>query len=283
MNALALSTVYTRLMEGWFILPTAYDAMWAASMRLDGALMGMPGDDDDGCRPRYTVGNDGVAVLPVYGPTARKPEWWEKKYLGVVAQEDIARELDRAEADPMVRALVLDFDSPGGHAVGTPEQAQRVAALNARKPVVAFTSGYMASAAYYVGSHATTVIATGSAHVGSIGTVLSFLDISGWYEQLGVKREVIVNEGATFKGMAIPGTSLTKEQRTFLQEQITRSGDLFKAAVKSKRRVDDDSMRGQTLFGDQAVSAGLVDQLGDLAMARRTAVYLAAGRNAGAS
>lgn len=258
-----------RLREPWFIMPTAYEALWAAAFDPSNARQ-IPEND-----PGYTVGPDGVAVIPIYGPIARKPQDWEREYLGVVAQEDIAREIERAQSDGSVRSVLFDIDSPGGHAIGTPELAAAVALLKARKPCVAFTSGIMGSAAYYIGSQASAVVATGSAHVGCIGTVLSFLDVSGWYEQMGVKREVIVNDGATYKGMAYPGTSLTEEQRAFLQAEITKSGEKFKDAVRKARGVPNDAMRGQTLSGDDAVRARLVDQLGNFGTAYRTAEFLA--------
>ncbi len=77
-----------------------------------------------------------------------------------------------------IKAVFLDIDSPGGTVAGTPELAAAVASLNERKPVYAFSSGLMCSAAYWIASQARAIYATPSAQVGSIGVVQAVIDNS---------------------------------------------------------------------------------------------------------
>jgi hypothetical protein len=90
---------------------------------------------------------DGIAHIPISGPIGKGLGKFEKG-AGAVDVDDVMTELDEAEDDPNVRAIILDIDSPGGMVSGTPELADRVAAC--QKPVYAFTAGQMCSAAYWI-------------------------------------------------------------------------------------------------------------------------------------
>jgi ClpP class serine protease len=150
--------------------------------------------------------------------------------------------------------------------LGTPELADAVAAAGKRVPIVAYTSGLMASAAYWVGSQASAIVASRSARVGSIGVYAAITDLSGLYASMGVKVEVFKNSEASLKAMGVPGTSLSDDQRAHLRSDVQATFDEFKATVSAARpRVSIDSMRGQTLSGQAAVKAGLVDHIGSLA------------------
>ena len=84
-------------------------------------------------------------------------------------------------------AVILDIDSPGGTVAGTPELGAAVAALNGQKPVYAFSSGLMCSAAYWIASQAEAIYATPSARVGSIGVVQTVIDNSARLHAEGIK------------------------------------------------------------------------------------------------
>jgi ClpP class serine protease len=98
---------------------------------------------------------------------------------------------------------------------GTPELAAAVASLNEDKPVYAFSSGLMASAAYWIASQARAIYATPSAQVGSIGVVQAVVDDSGALDRDGIKVEVF--SVGKYKAMGAPGTSLTDDQRDLMQ------------------------------------------------------------------
>lgn len=274
-----------RAFEPWLVTATAHAALVEALAGLAPQSFFFDDEEDKAEKPDYTVMGDGVAVLPVNGMTCVRPSRGEKKHLGMTCTQEIGEAMDRAmTTDPRVRALVLQFTSPGGTANGSPELADRVRAYAERggKPVVAFTDSVMASAAYQVASQANAVIATRSATVGSIGTVISFLDVSKAYEQMGIERKVITNDGATFKGAGIPGSKLTPEQEAQIQRVANAHGEMFKRMVTEKRpRVADDTMRGQTFVGDEALAVGLIDQVGGLELAIKTASGLrVSGRRA---
>lgn len=209
-----------------------------------------------------------VAVVPIYGVLARRPDPYEQAFYGVEDTDGVLEAVQSAASNPDVKGILLDVDSPGGFLTGGPEVADAVRQASKNKPVVAWTGGYMASLAYWIGSQASEVIASRSAVVGSIGVYLALADYSKLFEAAGVKMEVLRNKEATFKAAGLTGTSLTDDQRSHLQERVQASFGEFKNAIKAARGdVPSDAMRGQTFTGREAKAQNLVDRVGDKAFA----------------
>jgi len=128
-----------------------------------------------------------------------------------------------------------------------------------------------ASAEYWIASQANAVYATPSAQVGSIGVYLALLDYSRAAEVQGIKVELF--KSGKHKGMGMPGTSLSDEQRDMLQSRVEALGVKFRAAVRTGRARDiaDDAMQGQSFAVEAAVENGLIDQVTDFDRALRDA------------
>lgn len=201
---------------------------------------------------------DGVAYVPIRGPIGRGLGKFEKG-AGAVDVADVMAELRQADKNPDVSGILLLIDSPGGMVSGTPELADVVASIE--KPVFAFTPGEMASAAYWVGAAADRVFATKSANVGSIGVYLPFYDMSKRVEAAGVKVDVIAS--GKYKGLGMPGTSLTAEQREFLQARVNEIATMFQEHVWRNRGagVDLGDMQGQIWTAPAALRKGLLDEI----------------------
>ena len=212
-----------------------------------------------------------LAIVPISGVLARKPDVFELAFYGFEDMMEIERMLHEVAKDDTVEGVLLDIDSPGGFVNGTPELGDLVARLAKIKPVVSHTSGMAASAAYWIAAQAPTVIASRSAIIGSIGVYAALYDLAAYYAEMGVKVEVFVNKEATFKAAGLPGTSLSDEQRAHFQARVQRDFAEFKAAVNGPRpQVGPEAMRGQTFNGIEAKKLGLVDGVGDRAFALST-------------
>lgn len=201
------------------------------------------------------ITEEGIAIIPVNGALGQGLKPFERGD-GAVDTLDLRAELDQFAADD-VRAAIMDFDSPGGMALGTPETAKAI--LDFPKPIYAYTRGMIASAAYWLASSTHGIFATPSSNIGSIGTVITYHDLSGMAEKKGIKVEVI--RSGKYKGMGTPGTSLSSEQRAFLQDRVDTITRDFKAHVRARRGdgVSDDVMQGQVLMAGEAQAAGLID------------------------
>lgn len=268
-----------RAYEPWLITAVAHAALVEAIMGHTAENF-VAAQSGEGSPIDYSLNGEGVAVLSVGGMLCLRPSSIEKKYFGMSCLEELGGAMDKAAKDPMCKAMVLAFNSPGGTANGTPELAMKVRELCKKMPVVSFTDSLMASAAYEVGSQAHAVIATRSASVGSIGTVVSFLDVSKAYAAMGIERKVIRNEGAIYKGMGATGAALTPEQEAQIQDTVNQHADMFKQIVLDARpNVKAEAMRGQTMLGGEALSAGLIDGIGGMDLAIKTALDQRSAKN----
>ena len=198
---------------------------------------------------------NGLAMIPVGGPIGMGLGEFEKG-AGAVDVDDIVAELDEAEADETVETILLNFDTPGGMVMGTPECGARILAVE--KPIYAWTRGQMCSAGYWLGSCTNGIFCTPSASVGSIGVCMSFLDLSKMADNAGIKVKSFGS--GTYKGMGTPGTSLTAEQEIFLKNRVQMLAQQFYDHVRAQRgNIPAEVMQGQSFTGAQALELGLVD------------------------
>ena len=194
---------------------------------------------------------DGIGVVAIEGPILRKPDLFARIFFGATSSEEIGDAIREAAGRDDIKAVFLNIDSPGGTVAGTPELANAVAALDKKKPVYAFSSGLMCSAAYWVASQARAIYATPSAQVGSIGVVQAVIDNSAALDKAGIKVEVF--SVGKYKAMGAPGTPLTDDQRELISSNLAEIAGEFHAAVLAKgRAIPAEAMEGQTFSGKQA-------------------------------
>lgn len=253
--------------EPWAILPQMHARIVEIfQKRLDGmpSDFEMPDCECEDARAFDVI--DGVAIIPIKGVISKEISDMERMS-GAVDLEDTEAMLSEALVRDDVQAIVLRINSPGGTISGVPEMADLIAQATQKKAVVAFADGLMASAAYWLACGASAIYAGKSSEVGSIGVYIAMLDESKAYEMAGEKRELIKSSDTPYKAAGYPGTSLTPDQRKQLQEQVDYLFGQFSSAITASRAVSSDAMQGQTFFGDQAVSVGLVDSVSTIAQA----------------
>lgn len=274
--------------EPWLIQPDAHrvlcgilDAHLAggpreAAVRAAGQAMEDDRDhgDDTEARP-YTI-QDGIAVVPLVGIIGKRVGTFERSS-GVTDVDAFAQAVRDAAADPRAVAILIDIDSPGGTVAGVQAAADTVRRVSQGKPVLAYTSDLMASAAYWIGAAADAVYAEELATVGSIGVYSVFLDQTRAYEMAGLKKEVFAS--GPFKAAGVSGVPLTDAQRAMIQARVDELAAIFQADVRRTRpAVADATMQGQTFLGRGAQAAGLIDSVASFDVALRDAKAMAAMR-----
>ena len=247
-----------QLVEGpWLITHEAYTTL---SHLLDSRIEA--GDLHLGVGEEDAV-SSGIGIVKVHGTMMRGVSPAMEKLFGLVDTSRVRETILSMGADPSVKGILLDIDSPGGSATGVEECADAVREVREHKKVIASCEGMMASAAYWVGSQARMVVASNSAKVGSIGVYLPVIDSSEAYKAEGIKVDLIKNKEATYKGAGFDGTSLTDEQREHMQEMVQEIYEEFSGAVKRARSgLEQSAMRGQVFSGKKARANGLVDLTG---------------------
>jgi len=218
--------------------------------------------------------SDGIAIVPIQGTLMRGISEDVAKYFGMTDTSSLKDRIEALIEDDEVHGVMLDIDSGGGSASGIAETAEAIAKLNKEKPVYTSVEGTMASAAYWLGSQASVVFASGSSKVGSIGVYLPVIDNSESYKSQGVHVELIKNKEATYKGAGFDGTALTTDQKEYLTEMVQDIYEDFKGSVLSARKdIPTEAMQGQVYLGRRAKGVQLVDVIGGFKDAYQMLAY----------
>lgn len=238
----------------WALMPEALAAA------LESAAAGRPAP----VRRDAHRGERGIAVVPLHGLITAGPDPLADLFGGGTDLGAFTAALRSAVEDPDAAAIVIDADSPGGTVDGVTEAAAAVRAARAAKPVVAIARHLMASAAYWIGSQASEVVATPSAQVGSIGVLGVHEDLSALYERLGV-RPTVVSAGR-YKAEGLDTGPLSDEALAHRQEVVDDYYALFAADVAAGRGTTAEAVRsgygeGRALTARRALAAGLVDRV----------------------
>lgn len=209
---------------------------------------------------KIEVGEDGTGTLRIEGPIMPNPDIYDRYYFNACDSVRVAGLIRAAAGDESIERLVLHINSPGGMVVGTPEVGEAIREFNASgKESIAFADTLMASAAYWIGSQASSIATTGSALVGSIGVIRPHVDATGAYEKMGLKVQIF--RGGKHKVAGAMGTAMSKEQTDHIQAGVDACHERFQVAVNYRRKVDARHMEGQVFYGEEAQSIGLVDRI----------------------
>lgn len=203
----------------------------------------------------YTVGS--TYVIPIMGMISKGLSPIEA--IGATDVEKLDDQIDEAlAANP--KRILFHINSDGGTIDGVEEIADKIRALPVE--TIAYTSGSMNSAAFWIGSAADRVIASPSASVGAVGVYSVSTDLSEQAKSLGIKVKVFRNSSSPYKGMGVAGTSLTSEQEALTQAEVDKAGETFKQAVLMKRKLaKPEDMQGQAMSGRDAAARNLITGL----------------------
>lgn len=202
-----------------------------------------------------------VAILSISGPMFRHANMFTA-VSGATSYEVLRRDLQAALDEPSLRALLLNFDTPGGEVSGVDELAKAIRAGKARKPIVAYVGGSAASAGYWMGSQATEIVVAETAMLGSIGVRAVVQDTTEADAKAG--RIEFISSQSPGKRADVS----SDEGRGRIQRTIDAMADVFIATVAEGRGVKADDViakfgGGDVLIGRAAVAAGMADRIGD--------------------
>ena len=186
--------------------------------------------------------------------------------------------MSRYESDPNCKGIVLDIDSGGGQVSGTPEFHDFI--KNYSKPVVAYTDGMMCSAAYYIGSAAKHIVANKRADaIGSIGTMIHFVDMTGFYEKKGAKVITEYATKSTAKNKDFEDLLIGKPEG-YIKNELDPITETFHADMNSARQnLSNEVLSGGTYNSEDSLKNGLIDEIGTLQTAIDKVFSLAKANN----
>jgi len=214
--------------------------------------------------PGYAVNGDGIAVVPVFGPMVARGDWLTA-LLGIADYQAIAAALSDVFADPSVRAVLMEIDSPGGEVGGLFDLVDEIRRLSTEtgKPVWAVASEAALSAACAIASAASRIYVTRTGEMGSVGVVALHVDESAADAMAG-RRYTLIHAGAR----KIDGNThapLDPAAHAAIQTDVDALHAELVAMVARNRGLTPDAIRAMeaaTYRGGAAVEAGLADAIG---------------------
>jgi len=197
---------------------------------------------------------------------------------GKIGSESTGALLRQALNDDTVKAVVLRVDSPGGSSFASELISDEVAELQAAgKPVVASMSSSAASGGYWISASADKIIASPSTITGSIGIFGMLPTYQRTIEAVGVNVDGV---GSTiWAGEFRPDREMSEHTKQLFQLIINDGYDDFVSRVALHRGMEKDAVdaiaQGRVWTGVDALHNGLVDELGSLDDAIKSAAELA--------
>jgi signal peptide peptidase SppA, 36K type len=210
-------------------------------------------------------GQDRVALIRVEGV--------------IIDAQTTIGELKQYSENPLVKAIVLRIDSPGGGVVPSQEIHDAVKRVKnkSNKAVIASMGSVAASGGYYIAAATDRIIANPGTLTGSIGVIMEMANFEGLLKKIGV--EGIVIKSGRFKDVGSPLRKMSDEEHKLLQSVMDDVHHQFIQAVADGRSLEPSEVEaladGRIFTGRQAKEARLIDELGDLDDAIRIAADIA--------
>ncbi|XVJ51171.1 MAG: signal peptide peptidase SppA [Vampirovibrio sp.] len=224
--------------------------------------------------PKKVTGEH-LALIKLEGEIQSTPDsgGFMSDHNGAIA---VREALDLAAMDDRIKGVLLMINSPGGTVGMSQELNAAIKRVRANKPIVASFLDVAASGGYYAACATDRIVSNKGTLTGSIGVIMQSMNLQDLMERkLGVKSITI--KSGRFKDLLNPYRKTSSAELALLQRIIDDSYRDFLATVlegrlrtlntadeKAKRQARITAIAdGRILTGNQALNAGLVDEIGD--------------------
>jgi len=208
-----------------------------------------------------------VAVAQLYGGVVYYPNEGgndASNTLDQTASEDVRQQIEAADADPNIKAILLQIDSYGGDPVGGEDVA--AALRHASKPTVALIADQGDSAAYWAATGAQVIFASANSSLADIGVTQSYLNQTKQDQQNGLTFVPLT--AGQYKDMGNPNAPLTPEEKALFQRDLNITMQNFIDSVAQNRNLSVASVtaiaNGSSMLGKMALQNGLIDKIGNI-------------------
>lgn len=209
-----------------------------------------------------SIAGEKVAVVPIEGE--------------IVDARETLDLLHKYARNSSVKAVVVRINSPGGAIAPSQEIYSAIRRIREQgTPVVASMDSVAASGGYYIASACDPIVANSGTITGSIGVILQWFDVKDLVTWAKLKPETITS--GAMKDAGSPYREMTDAERQYFQGIVTQLHSQFvrdvAAGRKSKLKIEDVARiaDGRIFTGEQALALKLVDQIGTIDDAVRTA------------
>ena len=224
--------------------------------------------------PKTSVSDNKIAIIYATGEINTG-----KGSYNTIGSETTVEAIREASEDENVKAIVLRVNSPGGSALASEIIWREINLAKKKKKVVVSMGDYAASGGYYIACNADKIFANNSTLTGSIGVfgivpnTKNFLN-----EKLGVYIETVKTH--KHSDIANGYRKLSDDELNVIQNSVEDIYETFITHVSEGRGIPvrkvDEIGQGRVWSGADALSIGLIDEIGGLEDAIASAADLSA-------
>jgi protease-4 len=190
-----------------------------------------------------------------------------------IGKNNIVDAIRKARKNNHVKGIVMRVNSPGGSALISDIIWKEVELAKAVKPFVVSYGKYAASGGYYISCGADKIISEPTTLTGSIGVFSIIPNMQKFFDKkLGITFDGV--KTGKYSDFITTSRSLTANEKSILQKQVNAVYKTFVNNVATGRKMTfnevDEIGQGRVWTGLQAVSIGLVDEIGGLNYAIKT-------------
>jgi Periplasmic serine proteases (ClpP class) len=202
-----------------------------------------------------------IAVIPVYGSLVNKNGAGAS---GMTSYQRIKSQINSALSDG-IKHIVFDVSSPGGEAAGAFPLSDYIQSLPSKGvSTYGFTDSQAASGGYIIFASCQHTFATDIADIGSIGAVMTLVDVTEADKQDGIKYTILRSkeDKAGYNPHEKLTDKVTKQLLSKLETLDTKFNNAMVASRKNKLTMQTiTDLGGQTVDATAGLSLGLVDNI----------------------
>lgn len=189
----------------------------------------------------------------------------------------VVRQVRALMKDESTAAVVLFIDSGGGAVIAAEAMTSALAELAKARPLVVYMNAVAASGGYEIATPAKWIVAQPGTITGSIG-VITAKPVTGGLREKVYAHTVELSRGAN-AGIFSDTAPFDEVQRAKVRASVEHFYAQFVSRVARARQMSEESVDaiggGRVWTGAQALTHGLVDELGDVRAAIQKARELA--------
>ncbi|HEX3384792.1 MAG TPA: signal peptide peptidase SppA, partial [Mucilaginibacter sp.] len=199
-----------------------------------------------------------------------------------IGSDRISETLRKARLDDRVKAVVFRVNSPGGSSLASDVIWREVYLTKKVKPIIVSMGDLAASGGYYISCAADSIYAEPNTLTGSIGIFAVIPNLQKLFnDKLGMTFDGV--KTGKYADLGDVSRPLSPEEKGILQNNVNRGYDEFTKAVAGGRHKSQAYInsigQGRVWTGSQAIKIGLVDKLGNINDAIKSAAKMAHLKN----
>ena len=223
-------------------------------------------------------GTDKILLIPVNGLISDRPK---KGLIHTSASlvEQIVSQINKAEKDKQIKAVLFKINSPGGTITGSDLLYHEISSFKERTgtKITVSMMDVATSGAYYISLPADLIMAHPTTVTGSVGVIYLQPKVGGLMDKIGLG--VDVKKYGKNKDMGSPFRDSSEEEQKLMQKAVNDFGERFIRLVQKHRKPERQALSeistARVFLAEEALKLGLVDKIGYLSDAVKESKMLA--------